>query len=549
MLRPYQAEMKSDILADWAGGKRNVLSVLPTGAGKTVLLADIVRDNPGASCVIAHRQELVGQISKALNREHVRHRIIGPTKVIKSIVSSHMRDIGRSYFDPSARTAVAGVDTLVRRSEQLREWGEEISLWVMDEAHHVLTENKWGKAVAMFPNARGLGVTATPLRADGKGLGRDNDGVFDSMLVGPNMRDLIEAPTPYLTDYKIFAPASQIDLNSVSISTATGDYSKPSLTNAMRESKIVGDVVQHYIRIAMGKKGVTFVTDVKTAGEVSDNFNAQGVPSKMVHAGTVDSERTEAVLALEAGEILQLVNVDLFGEGFDLPVIEVVSFARPTASYGLFAQQFGRGLRLSPGKTHAIIIDHVGNVLRHGLPDSPREWSLDRREKRGGSSSASTLKVCPQCTAVYDRFRSVCSECGFKPIPLERSGPEHVDGDLMELDAETLAQLREAVAHTNIDPEAYRAQLIARNFPKIAQLAGVKRFAENQEAQARLRDAIAWWAGYQRSRGRSDSESYRRFYITYGVDVMTAQTLKTKETIILMDKLRDENNINRTSGS
>lgn len=544
MLRPYQIEMKCDILAEWSGGKRNVLSVLPTGAGKTVLLADIVSNELGYSCVIAHRQELVGQISKALNREHVRHRIIGPTKVIKAIVSSHMRDIGRSYFDPAAHTAVAGVDTLIRRSDQLREWGGEITLWVMDEAHHVLTENKWGKAVGMFPNARGLGVTATPLRADGKGLGRHNDGVFDSLLVGPNMRELIEAG--YLTEYKIFAPTSQIDLKSVNISATTGDYSKPSLTNAMRASKIVGDVVQHYIRIAMGKKAATFVTDVKTAGEVADNFNAHGVPAKMVHANTPDSERSDAVRDLENGDILQLVNVDLFGEGFNLPALEVVSMARPTASYGLYAQQFGRGMRLSEGKTHGIIIDHVGNVLRHGLPDAPREWSLERREKRGGSSSASVLKVCPQCTAVYDRFRSVCSECGFKPVPLERSGPEHVDGDLMELDAETLAQLREAVDHTNIDPEAYRAQLIARNFPKIAQLAGVKRFAENQEAQSRLRDAIAWWAGYQRSLGRSDSESYRRFYITYGVDVMTAQTLKTKETIILMDKLRDENNTNRT---
>lgn len=540
MLRPYQHEMKTNVIAAWATAARNVLAVLPTGAGKTVLLADIVRDNGGPSCVIAHRQELVIQISTALNREEVRHRIIGPTKVIKSVVQNHMRDCGKSYFDPAASTAVAGVDTLVRRSEPLREWASAVTLWVMDEAHHVLQANKWGKAVGMFPNARGLGVTATPLRADGKGLSGGTDGVFNSMLVGPSMRELIEAPQPYLSDYKIFAPTSQIDLKSVNISSTTGDYSKPSLTNAVRKSKIVGDVVQHYIRIAAGKKAATFVTDVKTAGEVADNFNAHGVPAKMVHAGTPDNERAAAVRALASGEILQLVNVDLFGEGFDLPAIEVVSMARPTESYGLYTQQFGRGLRLFPGKTHAIIIDHVGNVLRHGLPDSPREWSLGRREKRGGSSSTSTLKVCPSCTAVYERFASTCPYCGFKPEPLARSGPEYVDGDLTELDAETLEQLRKKVSNTDISPEAYRAQLIARNFPKIAQLAGVKRFAENQAERGKLRDAIAYWAGYQRAIGRSDSESYRRFYIQYGVDVLTAQTLKTKETIELTNKLKDE---------
>ena len=145
-------------------------------------------------------------------------------------------------------------------------------------------------------------------------------------------------------------------------------------------------------------------------------------------------------------EILQLVNVDLLGEGVDVPAIEVVSMARPTQSYGLYSQQFGRALRPMEGKTHAIIIDDVNNVLRHGLPDAPRTWSLDRREKRsrGAIDDAIPLRTCLNgaCLAVYPRTNRTCPNCGFFSPPTIRSAPEFVDGDLLELDPEALARLR-----------------------------------------------------------------------------------------------------------
>lgn len=559
-LRPYQAEAKAAVYNSWSLGNSNVLAVLPTGAGKTVLFSDIIREHGAPSCAIAHRQELVGQISLALARDKVRHRIIGPKKVVKLVVNLHMAEVGASYYDPNAQCGVAGVDTLVRRGPELANWLNSVTLWVGDEDHHRLKDNKWGKSSEMFPNAKGLGVTATPVRADGKGLGREYDGLMDDMVVGPSMRDLINMG--YLTDYRIFAPPSDIDLSGVSVSATTGDYNRDKMVKAVRKSHVVGDVVDHYLRIAKGKLGITFATDVQTATDIAAQFNASGVPAEVVSAKTPDADRIAILRRFKRRELLQLVNVDLFGEGFDLPAIEVVSMARPTQSYGLYVQIFGRGLRLmldahiskqwhamtdeqrlagiaASSKPHAIIIDHVGNVVRHGLPDAPREWTLARREKRSSNNNddAIPVKACPQCTGVYERVYAECPFCGFKPKPMARSGPEQVDGDLMELSPEALAEMRGEVDKIDMDPDAHRAECALKRMPQIGQLASVKRHVERQEAQAALRSSIAWWGGYQRAQGREDSESYRRFYFKFGIDVLSAQALGTKDALTLAERI------------
>lgn len=539
-LRPYQIDVKDEIYAAWNAGASNVLVVMPTGAGKTIVLADIIREQTGPVCAIAHRQELVCQISLALARCGVRHWIIGPMRVVRTAVSIHMGELGASFYDPNASVAVAGVDTLVRRADELGRWLRSVVLWVQDEAHHVQRDNKWGRAASMFASARGLGVTATPCRADGRGLGRDNDGLFDCIVEGPSMRQLVN--DGYLTDYRIFAPPSDIDLSAVNISKATGDYSKPGLVTAVTRSCIVGDVVTHYKRIAGGKLGVTFATDVATASRIADEFNAAGVAAAVVSATTPDAERVGLVRQFRDRKLTQLVNVDLFGEGFDLPAIEVVSMARPTQSYALYSQQFGRSLRPMRGKAHAIVIDHVGNVMRHGLPDAPKVWTLARREKRArGVLDTVTVKYClnPDCLAVYERVHRSCPYCGYTPVPSSRSGPDYVDGDLCELDAHTLAAMREAVEAIDIDKEEFRARLVARHVPTVGQLAQVKRHVARQEAQAALRDAIALWAGYQRAAGRPDSESYRRFYLQFEVDVLSAQALGANEALALTERLHN----------
>lgn len=532
-LRPYQAKAKEDIYGAWDQGFVNALAVLPTGAGKTVLFSEIIKEHQGASCAIAHRQELVSQISLALARDKVRHRIIGPKSVVKLCVNLHMLEVGASYYDPSSTCAVAGVDTLVRRGDELNGWLESVTLCVQDEAHHVLESNKWGTAFKMFPNAKGLGVTATPLRADGKGLGRHVDGLFDTMVEGPGMRDLIEMG--FLTEYRVFAPPSDFVRPGAEAIGTTGDFSHVKLKAAVKKSHIVGDVVTHYQRIAPGKLGVTFTDSVETATEIAAQFNAAGVPAAVVSAKTPDAERIAILRRFKNRELLQLVNVDLFGEGFDLPAIEVVSMARATESYALYVQQFGRALRLLDGKLFALIIDHVGNVERHGLPDARREWTLDRREKRGKSkaSDAIPVRACPACTAVYERIYNACPFCGHIMTPAARSGPEQVDGDLIELDPAALAAMRGEIEKVDMHPEAYRHELAKKYTPLVGQLAGVKRHVATQEAQEALRGSIAWWAGYQRAQGRSDSESYRRFYFKFGTDVLTAQALKASDAIEL----------------
>lgn len=539
-LRPYQIDAKREVYAAWEAGHRNVLLVLPTGSGKTVLYCDILNELRLQSTVIAHRRELVIQSATTLGAYGVWHGIIGPNEVIRDAVTMQTAQNGNSLYHGKAPCRVAGVDTLTRRGGKLSSWAAGVAMWVQDEAHHLLRENKWGKAIAMFPNARGLGVTATPERADGKGIGRNAKGVFDAMIVGPSMRDLINQG--HLTEYRIVNPPNDLDLDSVPISATTGDYAAPGLKTAVRKSHIIGDVVEHYLKFAAGKLGVTFATDVETAGDMAAAYRERGVPAEVVSAHTESRNRMHILDRFRRGDIKQLVNVDIFGEGFDLPAIEVVSMARPTQSYAVYIQQFGRALRPMDGKQSALIIDHVDNVVkRHGLPDNPRVWSLEGRERRtNGKKTGTPLRVCAGCMFVYERIYKTCPGCGHTPVPAGRSRPEQVDGDLLELSPEVLAQMRRDAGDALRDPALVRAELERKRAPEIGIRAGVNRQRERIAAQMVLRDQIAVWAGYRAAGGDPHSESYRRFYHTMGIDVLSAQALGLRETLALSERLAIE---------
>jgi DNA repair protein RadD len=557
-LRPYQNTLLTNIFdswGSWAGtlpmtlvdgvwqhqGHRVVLAVAPTGSGKTVLFSEAIRLHNGASVAIAHRQELVSQMSLALARDEVRHRIIGPQSIVSEIVQLHIQELGRDYYDPSARCAVAGVDTLVRRGDELARWCPQVTLWVQDEGHHQLVSNKWGTAAAMFPNARGLLVTATPERADGKGLGRHADGLVDCMVEGPGMRQLIT--DGYLTDYRIFCPPSDLDLSTVAIG-ADGDYVRGQLAMKTRSSTIMGHVVEHYLRIAPGKLGVTFAPDVETAMEFARLFNSAGVKAEAVSAKTPSRIRIELLRRFRRREILQLVNCDLFSEGFDLPAIEVVTMARATQSYGLYAQQFGRVLRILDGKDVGIIIDHVGNVVRHGLPDSPRAWTLDRRDRRSSTSDPNVipLRNClnPECMAPFERVHPTCPFCGWVPVPAGRTAPEQVDGDLCELDPAVLAAMRGELEKVDRHPDAVRTALERAGQAPVVYNGAAKQHAVRQVAQGQMRELLSMWMGYQKAYGRGISEAQRRFYHRFGVDVLSAQVLGRSEAEGLMARVGED---------
>jgi len=537
--RPYQITIGDDIDAAWADGAQNVCATLPCGGGKTYVFSKKLKRNTGVSFAIAHRQELVSQMSFTLAKQGVVHSLQASASLCKYIITEQIRRFGRRYESPNANCIVAGVKTLLNRQKVLKPMIDRASLWVTDECHHVAGGNEWMQAVGLFPETcRGLGVTATPERADGQGIGRSASGVFDVLVSGPGMRELINAG--YLTDYRVFSPSSNIDLTGLKVGKS-GDYSKPKLTAAVRRSPIVGDVVKSYLRFAPGKIGVTFVPDVQTAKDIASSYTASGVPARVVHAGTPDRERYKSIEMLTRGDLKELVNVDIFGEGFDLPAIEVVSLARPTASYNLHVQQFGRGLRIMDGKKYAIIIDHVGNIHpRHGLPDKFREWSLEgsRATKRKDEDLIPT-RVCRECLGTYESYERDCPYCGWQYVTQGNATIEMVEGDLSEIDPAVLAAMRGEVARVDAPDYEVGEKLRHAGAPPAAVMGAMKNHRLRQEAQTELREMIATWCGYQRAAGQSDSVIMMRFYRTFGTDILSAQALGRPEAEALTERIEE----------
>jgi DNA repair protein RadD len=355
------------------------------------------------------------------------------------------------------------------------------------------------------------------------------------MVHGPPMRWLIDQG--HLTDYRVVCRQSDLVTLEEKVG-ASGDWSTEYLKQQSQKSHIVGDVVRDYLLFARGLLGITFTTDVETAAAMTAAYRAAGVRAECLTGKTHDMLRRQTLKRFAAREIDQIVAVDIISEGFDLPALEVASFARPTQSLGLYMQQFGRTLRPMPGKQRALIIDHVGNVLRHLPPDRPRFWTLDRRDKRASSDSDDIpMRVCVRCFEPYERIHRTCPHCGHYPEPEARSSPALVEGDLAEMSPELLAKLRGDIqeADRSIDDERWR--LHNTGLPATHVMAHVKHHAERLETQAALREAMAWWGGRQRAAGLNDSQMQRLFFLRYGVDVMTAQTLKRAEAQALLDRL------------
>lgn len=544
-LRPYQEKLVKDTYQQWDAGKQFVAMVSATGSGKSMTLTAIVakeRDRGQYVLVLAHRQELITQLSDTMGRMEIRHQVIAANKVVRFAAKQSMENHGVNYVDPNARVMVASVQSMREaKIADLAKLGNKLTV-VQDEFHHATKKSKtWGGVLTPLLNAgaRGLGPTATPCRADGQGLSRDTDGYADVIVEGPTMRWLID--NGYLSQYKIYCPPTDLRLDNVETSKTTGDYKEKELKAEIGRSHIVGDIVSHYLKICPGKRGITFTVGVDTAEEVAEEYRKRGVPAVALSGRNADEERVQAIRDLKSGKILQIVNDSLIGEGVDIPAVEVVSFARPTQSYALYAQMFGRALRPFEGKSHAIIIDAVSNVMRHGLPDAPREWSLDRRERRTGKSEPSAVRVCTACAAVYERFLDACPDCGEPvPKPAQRSGPEFVDGDLYELDPDVLAQMRNEVVGARETPEAMRDRLVANHNPVIAVMSRVNKQIKRLDALTKLDGLMATIAGYWRHDGLSDSEIFRKFYLTYRIDWLSAQSLKKDDAVALMEKIQND---------
>lgn len=563
-LRDYQTNLKNQTYQAWRDGARGVLATTATGGGKTTVYSSVLEDFNTDAVLIAHRAELLAQSALALNREGVPHSIVAPKSTINEIVKLEYETHGHSKFAYRAPIRVAGVDTLVKQCAAPEPWLQRVGLVVVDEGHHALAANKWGRCVALFPNARILGVTAHAVRADGAGLGRHADGIYDALVIGPHGRELIERG--FLCEYTLRIPPNDIDFSQVEIGS-TGDYKANQVAAATHKSRqLVGDVVKHYLAFARGKLGLTFVVDIKAANETCAAFRANGVPTEIITGETHMAARAQIMKRFRERQILQLVSVDVLGEGTDVPAVEVVSLARRTASWQLLCQQIGRALRpmLTTMPKHvqeqwgyftdaerrqfirvsekpkALILDHVGNVMFHferrGMPDALQVYTLDRADRKGAARSGlEPLRTCLECYQPFERFMRACPHCGAEvPPPSERGSPEQVEGDLVELNPDVLAALRGE--WLRVDSPC----VIPRGMPEAGQKAHLRRHHERYEAQQALRVPMGTYGGYWLKQGLDDRDIQRKFYHVFGVDTLTAVTLSAQDAATLQLKIEAE---------
>jgi superfamily II DNA or RNA helicase len=392
---------------------------MPTGAGKTVVFSVIVH---GASrkqrrtLIAVHRRELIRQASGKLQWAGVSHGIIAASFLP----------------DPDHLVQVGSIQTLVRRLDTL----PAFDLIVLDEAHHARAES-WRALIKAQPQAKLLGVTATPARLDGKGLGIAAGGCFDDLVLGPSTAELIEQG--WLAPVRCFVPAQRIDLSRVRVTA--GDYVRDEAAAAVNTSAITADCVEQYRRRADHAAAIAFCCTVAHAEAVAEAFRDAGYRAAAVSGETPTDKRDALMAGLNDGSIEILTSCALIDEGLDVPNVGAVICLRPTKSLVLHRQQIGRGMRPAPGKQHLIVLDHVGNCITHGLPETEPKWTLAGVEKPAGEAP---VWECPECGMVNPINRRICAECGCeRPPPPPRPVPVAGAGNLAELTRAHLERVRE----------------------------------------------------------------------------------------------------------
>lgn len=404
-LRPYQTDLIDKARASMRLGVRRILIVAPCGAGKTVL-ATFMAANHAASgghvLFLAHRRELIDQTVRTF------------------------RDAGVSMDG----VEVMSVQTAARRIGRIR----EPTMLILDECHHS-TAGTWRRVLDAYPKAWVIGLTATPCRMDGKGLGD----IFQAMVQGVTTADLIR--DSWLAKYRYIAPPTGIDLTDVKM--VRGDFDIRAVDELVDRPQIIGDAVSTYRQYADGRQAIIYCASIDHSTHTAQAFSDARIRAVHIDGSTPTAQRDWIIQKFRERKIMVLSNVDLLGEGFDVPACDACIMLRPTQSTGLYIQQSMRCMRPAPGKT-AIIIDHVGNYERHGFPDDPREWSLDAKKRE---PRAKAPLVCPSCYGAYDAPPYQCPYCGYAesaPEREERTGPEQVDGELAEITPEQREELRRA---------------------------------------------------------------------------------------------------------
>jgi superfamily II DNA or RNA helicase len=406
-LRNYQSRDLDRIRGEFTRGCRSVVYAAPTGSGKTVLFVELVARIRATRnqrvVIIVHRQELIDQTCLALTSAGLDYGVIAA-----------------SYPEtPGAAVQVAMAQTLVRRLDRLA----GIDFIIVDEAHHAAAVS-WRSILAAAPQARVLGTTATPLRLDGQGL-RD---LFDALVIGPSVAELIAQG--WLAPFTVYAPARLVNLRGVR--TIGGDYAAGELARRMRAGFVRDDVLTEYRKHLAGQPVIAFCPSIEYSIETAAFFRAAAIRAAHLDGDTPREERRRLLLALATGEVQIVTNCALISEGLDVPDVAGVILLRPTKSLALHLQTIGRCLRPGLGK-RAIILDHAGNSLRHGLPDFEHEWSLDGRPEQ--QKGEALVKRCPECGAVIPLALRECPGCGADLRPAAPK-PAAVPDQLVALDPE-----------------------------------------------------------------------------------------------------------------
>ena len=418
-LRPYQSELIDNIRASVRGGNGSVVAVLGCGGGKSVIQGSIAKsstDRNNRVLFLVHRKELCQQIANTFSS-------LG---------------VDMSLCD------VSMVQTVSRRLGKLPDY----DLIITDEAHHS-TAKTYTKIYDYYSHVTRLGFTATPIRLNKGGLGE----VYSDLITSVSTQWLIE--NHYLAPYKYYSVKLADTSN---LHTVAGEFKQDEVAQLMENNEIYGDTVKQWKRLAEGKKTIVYCASVEAAKMTAERFSAEGYSSIAIDGKTPQNERETAMRAFREGEVRILCNCELFGEGLDVPDCECVVLLRPTQSLTLFIQQSMRSMRYMPNKT-AIIIDHVGNCYRHGLPDDEREWSLEPKQKQ---ENIVKIRECKNCFAVYPPTKPKCPYCGAEATTeIRKTDKKTVEVDLVEL------KRQEDIKNTSVAEADLKTWEEVREFQKI----------------------------------------------------------------------------------